>query len=507
MATLRLPSGEMRMVRAECRATVGVDRQRRSPERQDRQGRPQASHGRAPADARHRDEPGRPPARRRRGLDHAGPPSGHPVGRADARLPHAQEEQGVRPLHRPRPPPRKKGKSDEPFEQEGPVGRGAPDGAHRGHERAGNEDDGQDLVARLDDLPGDGRPHDRRPRRAQARARLRVASRWSATSSASSRRRALFRGHAGLGEGPMADETEDTQDEKTPESTETAATEAPKPKPPRQSPRRRRSREPAAGRPRRQAEDRREAEERRGRGAAPKAEAEAPRRAAPGPRPSAADRPRPRRPRPAPQPRPRKPTERGPAPGGGRSSAPTPSTSARPPARRGSSATTSAASRSTRRARSSPTRPRARRRRTGRSCCESPSPTPSTTTSSSATTCGSRGQRRRGPDPQALPPARHGPRDAHPQAHQPPHDHAHAEGARTAMGQKVHPESMRVGYIHDWKSNWFNEKRLRRLPRRGHPRSATTSRASSRTPASPTSRSARTPTRSRSTSTRRARAS
>ena len=23
------------------------------------------------------------------------------------------------------------------------------------------------------------------------------------------------------------------------------------------------------------------------------------------------------------------------------------------------------------------------------------------------------------------------------------------------MGQKVHPESMRVGYIHDWKSNWF----------------------------------------------------
>src|SRR5215213_3698215 len=28
------------------------------------------------------------------------------------------------------------------------------------------------------------------------------------------------------------------------------------------------------------------------------------------------------------------------------------------------------------------------------------------------------------------------------------------------MGQKVHPESMRVGYIHDWKSNWFNEKQF-----------------------------------------------
>ena len=26
------------------------------------------------------------------------------------------------------------------------------------------------------------------------------------------------------------------------------------------------------------------------------------------------------------------------------------------------------------------------------------------------------------------------------------------------MGQKVHPEGLRVGYIHDWKSNWFNEK-------------------------------------------------
>ena len=27
------------------------------------------------------------------------------------------------------------------------------------------------------------------------------------------------------------------------------------------------------------------------------------------------------------------------------------------------------------------------------------------------------------------------------------------------MGQKVHPESMRVGYIHDWKSNWYTSKK------------------------------------------------
>jgi len=26
------------------------------------------------------------------------------------------------------------------------------------------------------------------------------------------------------------------------------------------------------------------------------------------------------------------------------------------------------------------------------------------------------------------------------------------------MGQKVHPEVLRVGYIHDWKSSWFNER-------------------------------------------------
>lgn len=26
------------------------------------------------------------------------------------------------------------------------------------------------------------------------------------------------------------------------------------------------------------------------------------------------------------------------------------------------------------------------------------------------------------------------------------------------MGQKVHPEGFRVGYIHDWKSSWFNDR-------------------------------------------------
>ena len=28
------------------------------------------------------------------------------------------------------------------------------------------------------------------------------------------------------------------------------------------------------------------------------------------------------------------------------------------------------------------------------------------------------------------------------------------------MGQKIHPEGFRVGYIHDWKSNWFDERKF-----------------------------------------------
>ena len=73
-ATLRLPSGEMRLVRAECRATVGTIGNADHQNVTDRQGRPQAPHGRAPADARHGHEPGRPPARRRRGRHAAGQP-------------------------------------------------------------------------------------------------------------------------------------------------------------------------------------------------------------------------------------------------------------------------------------------------------------------------------------------------------------------------------------------------------------------------------------------------
>ena len=66
--------------------------------------------------------------------------------------------------------------------------------------------------------------------------------------------------------------------------------------------------------------------------------------------------------------------------------------------------------------------------------------------------------RRRGADAQALPASRHGSRHADSQAHLASVHHAHSEGVLDLMGQKVHPEAMRVGYIHDWKSNWFSER-------------------------------------------------
>src|SRR5436190_2087654 len=77
-------------------------RQRRPRERHQRQGRPRALAGQAPDGARFRDEPRRPPARRRRGQVEGRAPSRHPVGRAHARQAHAPQAQGIRQVDRPR---------------------------------------------------------------------------------------------------------------------------------------------------------------------------------------------------------------------------------------------------------------------------------------------------------------------------------------------------------------------------------------------------------------------
>ena len=91
--TLRLPSGEMRMVRGECRATVGTigntDHQNikigKAGRKRHMGVRPQ-TRGTAMNPVDHPHGGGE-------GSTTAGPPSGDPVGRADARLPHAQEGQ------------------------------------------------------------------------------------------------------------------------------------------------------------------------------------------------------------------------------------------------------------------------------------------------------------------------------------------------------------------------------------------------------------------------------
>ena len=88
-ATLRLPSTEMRRVPIDCRGTVGSVGNSEAGLDLGRQGRPQPLEGQAPAHARCRHEPRRPPARRRRGQELRRTPPGVAVGQA--RRPYPQE--------------------------------------------------------------------------------------------------------------------------------------------------------------------------------------------------------------------------------------------------------------------------------------------------------------------------------------------------------------------------------------------------------------------------------
>ena len=106
MATLRLPSGEMRLVRAECRATVGTignsDHQNVKVGKAGRKRhmgvRPQ-TRGTAMNPVDHPHGGGEGSTTRRT-------PPGDAVGRAHAGVSHAQEEQGFGQIHRARSPPR-----------------------------------------------------------------------------------------------------------------------------------------------------------------------------------------------------------------------------------------------------------------------------------------------------------------------------------------------------------------------------------------------------------------
>ena len=101
-AQLKLSSGELRLVPAECLATVGAVS---NPDNQNivigKAGRTRWL-GHRPVGARRRHEPGRPSAWRRRRPDLGRPSSGHPVGQADQGQEDPQE-QGDGQVHHPSP--------------------------------------------------------------------------------------------------------------------------------------------------------------------------------------------------------------------------------------------------------------------------------------------------------------------------------------------------------------------------------------------------------------------
>ena len=172
MATLRLPSGEMRMVRAECRATVGVignaEHQNVKVGKAGRKRhmgvRPQ-TRGVAmnPVDHPHGGGEGSTTAGR-----HPVTPWGVPTLGYRTR----KTEQDLRPLHRARPPPREGQAAMSRSSKKGPWVEERLMTRIEALNAANNKKMMQHLVARIDDLPRDGRPHDRRARRQETRARV-----------------------------------------------------------------------------------------------------------------------------------------------------------------------------------------------------------------------------------------------------------------------------------------------------------------------------------------------
>ena len=98
-ASVKMPSGRNPQDLPRVRRDDRAGGQHRPRERVDRQGRAQPLAGQAAARARRRDEPGRSPARRRRGQDLGRPAPGVAVGPADEGLQDAQPEDD-RQVHR-----------------------------------------------------------------------------------------------------------------------------------------------------------------------------------------------------------------------------------------------------------------------------------------------------------------------------------------------------------------------------------------------------------------------
>ena len=101
-AQVRLPSGEVRRVSIKLHGDDRAGLERRSREPEPRQGRTRPPHGPASGGPRRRDDPARPPARRRRGQEPDGHAPQDAVGQAGDGLPDATR-QGDEPPHRPQP--------------------------------------------------------------------------------------------------------------------------------------------------------------------------------------------------------------------------------------------------------------------------------------------------------------------------------------------------------------------------------------------------------------------
>ena len=118
-AQIKLMSGELRVVRGECMATIGaVSNPDNANEQIGKAGR-QRWLGPPAAQPRRGDEPGRSPAWRRRGPHLRRAASGDAVGQADQGLQDAGE-QAHRPAHHPAPQ-QGEGLSHGAFRLEGPV--------------------------------------------------------------------------------------------------------------------------------------------------------------------------------------------------------------------------------------------------------------------------------------------------------------------------------------------------------------------------------------------------
>ena len=176
-ALVRLPSGEMRNVRLNCIATIGVvsnvdhenvnlgkaGRKRHMgvrPGSRGTQGRPQAPHGRPSRQPRHRHEPLRSPARRRRGPRSCwSQQPAYPVGQAGSGPQDPQTSCPLRQVHR---QARQRLREETKYVQKhekGPLRPAFSAEESRSHERERQKERYQDLEPFLHHLPRFCRPH------------------------------------------------------------------------------------------------------------------------------------------------------------------------------------------------------------------------------------------------------------------------------------------------------------------------------------------------------------